>query len=212
MGLEQKLLDFYCQINSSENSEYLETIEKSIALNSANPSMSSNFGQGRILSMVSRVMQPKFILEIGTFMAYSTACLAHGLGNNGSLHTIEKNLDYKPLIDSHLSIANISGKVKVFFGSAISILDTLDLSVYDLVFIDAAKKEYPEYYEKIISGSRKGTLIIVDNVLWKGKVLEKNKTGISKAMDDFNKTIMNDQRVDNFILPFRDGLNFITVK
>ncbi|MEE9371995.1 MAG: hypothetical protein V3V00_02985, partial [Saprospiraceae bacterium] len=131
MPIDQVLLNNYCQNNSSQNNAYLAEIERNIALLSADPSLSSDFAQGRILSLISKLLKPSYILEIGTFLGYATICLSEGLCEGGIIHSLEKNEDYKEQITHHISLAKASKKVKIFYGSALDTLAHLDLNLYD---------------------------------------------------------------------------------
>jgi len=212
MSFDSEILNEYCLRHSSEYTENHYELEKRIALQSHDPSQSSDFLQGRLLSLVSKLIQPKSVLEIGTYMGYATLALAEGLAPDGTLDTIEKNVSLKDQLNKIISASDKKGQINIHFGAALEVLKSLDCSSYDLVFIDAAKKEYLDYFEWLVSQSKSGTILIFDNVLWKGEVTHHQPKKISKYLNEFNQLILRDNRVENFILPLRDGLNIMSVK
>ncbi len=165
--------------------------------------------QGQLLSLLSKIIAPRTILEIGTFTGYSAICLAQGLRPNGQLHTIELDDELEGIIQKYLRQANLQQQVKVLFGDARTIIPTLP-DTFDLVFIDADKAGYAEYYDLVINKIPSGGVILADNVLWKGKVVadapHDKKTAV---IDAFNKKILADERVENILLPLRDGIMMI---
>ncbi len=211
MPIGQERLNYYCEQLSSHSNPLLASQERKIGLHSTDPSLSSDFSQGRLLNFISKIIRPKRILEIGTFWGYATICFAEGLCSEGQIHTLEKNSTLRPILEEIFENAKITDKVKVFYGPALETMNTLNLHSYDLFFVDAGKREYYQYYEIIIQSAKKGSIIILDNVLWKGSVINQNLKGIPKSMHDLNQKIKSDQRVENFILPLRDGLNILTV-
>jgi caffeoyl-CoA O-methyltransferase len=174
--------------------------------------MLSGHYQGRVLSMLSKMMQPKRILEIGTFTGYATICLAEGLTEDGIIHTIEVNRELEELLNQHFSSTNVEKKIKLHFGPAEQIIKDLDEKVFDLVFIDADKKNNYLYFELILEKVRSGGLIIIDNVLWKGKVYDNEKDADTENIRKLNEQIAVDTRVEKLILPVRDGLLLIRKK
>lgn len=211
MPYDQERINYYCELFSNQKNPQLTKTENYINLHSPNPSLSSDFTQGRFLSFISKLLKPKRILEVGTFLGYSTLCLAEGLQTDGKIYTLEKEKSYEPILEKTFLDGKISNNVNILFGPATQSLYSLELNSFDLVFVDAAKKEYDQYYDIIIPQAKQGAVIIFDNVLWKGQVLDKELRGISKAIHDLNQKILNDNRVENFILPIRDGLNIITI-
>lgn len=171
------------------------------------PRMLSGHLQGRTLSMFSKMIQPKTILEIGTYTGYSAICLAEGLQENGSLHTIDINEELKSMCERYFDKAGISKQVKLYIGNAMDIIPTIDAE-FDLVFIDADKENYSNYYDLIIERMPIGGYIIADNVLWSGKVVEEvdAKDMETKGLIGFNKKMHKSKRVENLLLPIRDGL------
>ena len=171
------------------------------------PRMLSGHLQGRTLSMFSQMIQPKAILEIGTYTGYSAICLAEGLKENGSLHTIDINEELKSMCERYFEKAGISKQVKLHTGNAIQIIPTIN-EEFDLVFIDADKENYSNYFDLIIERMPIGGYIIADNVLWSGKVVEEvdTKDIETQALIAFNKKIHESERVDNLLIPIRDGL------
>lgn len=172
-----------------------------------NPRMLSGHVQGRVLSMLSHMIHPKNILEIGTFTGYSAICLAEGLSENGTIDTIDINEELETLARSYFKKAEIEHHVNYRIGNAIEIIPTLN-KVYDLVFIDADKENYALYYDLVFDKLNSGGYIIVDNVLWSGKVIQQPKSDDidTKAIVEFNKKVQNDNRVQNVLFSIRDGL------
>lgn len=171
------------------------------------PRMLSGHLQGRTLSMFSQMIQPKTILEIGTYTGYSAICLAEGLQENGSLHTIDINEELKSMCERYFEKAGISKQVKLHTGNAMDIIPTIDAE-FELVFIDADKENYSNYFDLIIERMPVGGYIIADNVLWSGKVVEEVDTNDIETQEliAFNKKIHESERVENLLLPIRDGL------
>lgn len=161
--------------------------------------------QGRFLALLSRLVQPESILEVGTFTGYGAHCLAEGLSPNGHLHTIEGNPELVYLIRKHLTAANLSDRVTLHQGDANQIIPTLP-GKFDLVFLDANKREYPAYFDLIADRIEVGGLILADNVLWSGKVVRGAEDEDTRALDRFNKKVLADERFRVLILPLRDGL------
>ncbi len=161
--------------------------------------------QGRFLAMVSRLVQPKTILEIGTFTGYGALCLAEGLAQGSVLHTLEGNPEIAYLIRKYIEKAELEEQVQLHIGNALEIIPTLD-GDFDLVFMDANKQEYLDYYDLVADRIPQGGLLIADNVLWSGKVLSPAGDADAQTLDQFNKRVLADERFSNLILPLRDGL------
>ena len=212
MTIEKTLADHYSQNHSSEIEPLLYKIESDSFLKAANGKMISTFVQGRLLSFISNLLKPKRILEVGSFTGYSAICLAEGLTDGGRLLTIESNKSLKSILEANIKASSQSEKIEVQFGKALDILQQLDLVSFNLVFIDAAKKEYQKYYDLLVNHLHSDSILLIDNVLWRGEVWKKDKKNIGKAMDAFNKYVRDDVRVSNFILPINDGLNIIKIK
>jgi len=174
--------------------------------------MLSGHYQGRILSMLSKMVQPRRILEIGTFTGYATICLAEGLTEDGIIHTIEVNRELEEMLNSHFKSTNVEKKIRLHFGAATDVIADLDEKIFDLVFIDADKKNNYTYFELIFDKVRSGGLIIIDNVLWKGKVYGDEKDADTETIRKLNDQISVDRRVEKLILPVRDGLLVIRKK
>ncbi len=175
-----------------------------------NPRMLSDHLQGSFLTALVRMMQPKRILEIGTYTGYSAICMAAGLPDGGSIDTIEINEELEDMIRRYFSQSPDSEKITLHIGNALEVIPDLD-GEWDLVFMDADKEDYVSYYERVLPRLRKGGYILADNVLWSGKVLSEAKQGDkdTPALQRFNDYVLNDPRVRNFLLPFRDGIMFI---
>ena len=200
----------YSLSKSSKEPKILNDLNRETHLKILNPRMLSGHYQGRILSLVSKIIKPKTVLEIGTYTGYSTICLSEGLDKNGSIHTIDHNEELLVIQNKYFKKAGISEKVKQYTGDAIKIIKKLNLD-FDLVFIDADKENYPLYFDSIIEKVKPGGVIIADNILWSGKILEKveEEDYATKSIIEFNDKINNDDRVETIILPIRDGLSLI---
>lgn len=203
-------IEKYAENHSSEPSAVLNDLFRETHLKVLHPRMLSGKVQGRFLSMISHMIQAETILEIGTYTGYSAICLAEGLKKEGKIHTIEIDLELKEIAAKYFKKAGIENKVIQYFGNAMDIIPKLDL-VFDLVFIDADKENLPDYYQLVFEKVRKGGYILVDNVLWSGKVLHSVKKGDSdtQGIIEFNTKVQNDVRVENVLLPLRDGLMLI---
>lgn len=200
----------YSLSKSSKEPKILNDLNRETHLKILNPRMLSGHYQGRILSLVSKIIKPKTVLEIGTYTGYSTICLSEGLDKNGSIHTIDHNEELLVIQNKYFKKAGISEKVKQYTGDAIKIIKKLNLD-FDLVFIDADKENYPSYFDSIIEKVKPGGVIIADNILWSGKILEKveEEDYATKSIIEFNDKVKNDDRVETIILPIRDGLSLI---
>jgi predicted O-methyltransferase YrrM len=173
--------------------------------------MLSGHYQGRLLAMISKLISPVNILEIGTYTGYSALCLAEGLPDHGKLITIEKDATLEQRILKNFSLDPIGQKIQLLTGDAHQILQTLDFQP-DLVFVDADKRGYESYFDFLIGRLKSGAVILADNVLWSGKVLQPDSDKKAAALHAFNKAISADQRVEKIILPIRDGLTLIRKK
>ncbi len=199
-----KELTAYCEKLSEQPSQLLYELERETYLKTLAPQMLSGPLQGRLLSLLSHLVQPMQVLEIGTFTGYATLCLAEGLPPEGTIHTIEANPEMEYLIRKYINKANLKERIQLHIGQAQEIIPTLSGN-FDLVFIDAGKRDYPEYYELVVDRVNPGGLILADNVLWSGKVLDPNDLD-SKVLHNFNQMVRSDDRVAPLILPLRDGL------
>ena len=200
----------YSLSKSSKEPKILNDLNRETHLKILNPRMLSGHYQGRILSLVSKIIKPKTVLEIGTYTGYSTICLSEGLDKNGSIHTIDHNEELLVIQNKYFKKAGISEKVKQYTGDATKIIKKLNLD-FDLVFIDADKENYTLYFDLIIEKVKPGGVIIADNILWSGKILEKveEEDYATKSIIEFNDKVNNDDRVETIILPIRDGLSLI---
>ena len=203
----------YIEQHSSPESDVLKRITRSTHLEVINPRMLSGHVQGRVLSMISQMIQPQRILELGTFTGYSALCLAEGLTDDGKLITIEHNDEMEPSIRRNLALTTLGEKIELVIGDAIEVLMGLD-EKFDLIFIDADKKQYCDYLDLVIPLLRPGGWILADNTLWDGHIIDpaydKDKQTI--ALRAFNDKVMQDERLDKVILPLRDGLTIIRKK
>lgn len=206
-------LEQYILSHIDEEGDLLKALNRDAHVNLLRPRMLSGHLQGKVLKMFARMIDAKCILEIGTYTAYATMCLAEGASDDAEIHTIEVNDELEDFIMKHLHKSKLKDKIHLHIGDALEIIPTLD-KTFDLVFIDANKRHYCEYYELIFDKLRSGGLIIADNTLWDGKVLEvayhtdKQTIGVQK----FNDMIAKDERVEKVILPMRDGLTMIWKK
>ncbi|WP_316834125.1 O-methyltransferase [Pedobacter nutrimenti] len=203
----QNLLLNYCEPESA----LLQQIDRETNLKVLMPRMLSGHYQGRVLSMLSKLTAPKRILEIGTFTGYATLCLAEGLSADGILYTLDINVELEDMVRKSFAQSPYDEQIKYILGDATQTLQDLN-EVFDLVFIDADKKNNGTYYDLVFDRIRPGGLIIVDNVLWSGKVLSNQQDKDTKNITTFNDKVANDARVEKLILPVRDGLFIIRKK
>ncbi len=187
---------------------FLETWQKALV-----PRMISGHFQGRVLSMISKLIQPVSILEIGTYTGYSALCLAEGLQKSGTLHTIDHNEELVYIQQKYFKKSPYSKNIKSYIGNALELIQNMDVK-FDLAFIDADKENYSKYFFAIIDKMNKGGVILSDNVLWSGKVAEEpNPKDIdTTSLQAYNKLLKNDERVETVLLPIRDGLTISRVK
>ena len=206
MDLLPKKIKQYVEDNSSTENSLLKEIVRDTYLHVLNPRMLSGHYQGRLLSFLSHMIRPKQILEIGTFTGYATLCLAEGLASNGMITTIDINEEIAERARGHFSKSRFNHQIITKIGDAIKIIPKLE-TYWDLVFIDADKENYINYYEMVMPKLNPKSFIIVDNVLWDGKVTDENQTDKkTKSLKLFNNFVHQDARVDNLLLPIRDGL------
>lgn len=206
-------LSNYCQNNTSAESDVLEQLNRETHLKVVSPRMLSGHLQGRFLSFISKLKQPNLILEIGTYTGYSALCLAEGLAKNGKLISIDVNEETTAFAKSFIQKTQFANNIELIISDANQYIPTINESV-DLVFIDADKKNYLNYYHLVFDKIASGGLIIADNVLWSGKITmaqnEMDKDTL--ALHQFNEFVQNDSRVENMLLPIRDGLMVIRKK
>ncbi|MCP4460390.1 MAG: O-methyltransferase [Cytophagales bacterium] len=196
----------YTDLHTEPESELLKKINRETHMHILHPRMLSGNLQGRTLAMISHMLQPNRILEIGTYTGYSALCLAEGLAEDGRVITIDINRELESRVKSYASESNFSGKIDLNYGNALDLIPELD-ETWDLVFIDADKENYLNYFNLVVENVRPGGFIIADNVLWSGKVIDESLKDIDTlAIRKFNKEVHNDSRVANVLLPIRDGL------
>ncbi len=200
-------LDNYVVEHSEQEPELLQQLTRETYQKILQPIMLSGPYQGRVLSMISKLVNPKSILELGTFTGYATLCLAEGLQKDGVIHTIDINEELHDFQRKYFDMSEYGDQIIQHTGSAIDIIPDLDTS-FDLVFIDADKPNYSNYFHLIIDKLNSGGIILSDNVLWHGKVVEElNEKDVStKAVLDYNTLLKEDERIETVILPIRDGL------
>jgi len=202
-------LQNYVSQHSSAHSALLAQIDRETHLEVLQPRMLSGHFQGRVLSMISHLLKPKAILEIGTFTGYSALCLAEGLAPNGKLLTIDVNEELENRVRAYFTASDFAEQIEYRIADAAQMIPTLDRN-FDLIFIDADKQQYPTYYEQALSILNPGGFILIDNVLWSGKVLdEKHQDKDTVLLRDLNLKISQDNRVEKVLLPIRDGLYLI---
>jgi caffeoyl-CoA O-methyltransferase len=212
MEILPDVLQAYLDSHCDPEPELLQQINRDTYLKVLRPHMLSGHYQGRLLSMLSKMIQPRRILEIGTFTGYATLCLAEGLTEDGIIHTIEVNRELEEMLNSHFNSTPVGKKIKLHFGSAGDVLFNLDEKTFDLVFIDADKKNNFTYFNLVLDKIRPGGLIIIDNVLWKGKVYGEENDTDTRNIRELNDRITADERVEKLILPVRDGILIIRKK
>ncbi|MDA3822301.1 MAG: class I SAM-dependent methyltransferase [Bacteroidales bacterium] len=199
----------YSEEHTSEEDQALKDLYRNTYLKTVHPQMLSGKVQGQFLSFISKMLQAEKILEIGTFTGYSAYCLSKGLREGGTLISIEVNEELEDLISDFFKKAGIENKVKLIIGDALKIIPDLE-GTFDLIFLDANKEHYPEYYNICIEKLNKGGILIADNVLWGGKVIDPLKNDLSSIrLNKFNGMVQNDPRVENVFLTVRDGLMLI---
>lgn len=203
----------YILNHSDKEDPILAELNRETNLKILRPRMLSGHVQGKVLEMISKMISPEKILEIGTYTGYSAICLAKGLKETGVLHSIEINDELEDFIKKYIKRARLENKIELHFGDAKKIISEIN-DHFDLVFIDADKREYLKYYHAVFEFVKPGGFIIADNVLWNGKVikLESPDDEYTKGIMDFNEFIKADERVEKVILPLRDGLTLIRKK
>ena len=210
----QRQIDEYIDNHSEKEPDYLKNVVRETVLQVVNPRMMSGHLQGRLLKLLVEISGAEKILEIGTFSGYSALCMAEGLPENGSVDSIEINDEMESFIRSQLNSYECGKKINLIIGNALDVIPTL-IPPYDMVFIDADKRLYQQYYDMVLPLLKNGGIILADNTLWDGKVIMENphhtdtQTIAIKAFNDF---IANDDRVEKIILPLRDGLTLIRKK
>lgn len=205
-------IQVYCDAHTSPESGVLSELNRDTHANVLYPRMLSGHFQGRLLSMISHMIRPAFVLEIGTYTGYSALCLAEGLADGGKLITIDCNPEQEERIRKYWKLSGMEDRMQFIVGDALNVIKTLS-QTFDLVFIDADKENYLRYYELVLDKIRPGGFILVDNVLWSGKVIEQGSGDKTTALlKQFNDHVMADERVEKVMLPVRDGLTLIRKK
>jgi predicted O-methyltransferase YrrM len=203
----------YTEAHTQSENKVLAELNRNTWTKVLQPRMLSGHLQGRVLSMLSKMIRPKYILEIGTYTGYAALCLAEGLQEHGVVHTIDKNEELEEMVREYIDKAKLNEQVKLHIGNAIDLVPSLEKD-WDLVFIDADKQNYSTYYDLLIDKMKSGSYLIADNVLWSGKVTQKYEEldEETQAIMDFNRKVHEDDRVENVLIPIRDGLMVIRVK
>jgi caffeoyl-CoA O-methyltransferase len=204
--IDSKLDDYVC-LHTSDEPQILYELNRETHLKVLQPRMLSGHFQGRLLSMISKLISPQKVLEIGTYTAYSTLCLLEGLKENGKITTIDINAELEEIIRKYIEKSKAEDKIDYLIGDALELIPALN-DEYDLVFIDADKTNYVNYYNLVFDKVKSGGFILTDNVLWSGKVIQEIKSDDldTKVIVEFNEMVKNDSRVETILLPIRDGL------
>ena len=205
-------IEQYAEAHTTPESSLLAQITRDTYLEVLQPRMLSGHLQGRVLSMLSNMIRPNAILEIGTYTGYSALCLAEGLSAHGTLLTIDKNIELYDRANAYFSESEFASKIQMLKGNALNIVPDLKQK-WDLIFIDADKENYQNYYDLTLPNLNKGGFIIADNVLWSGKVIDANESDVDTiALRSFNTALIEDIRVEVLMLPVRDGLTVVRKK
>jgi predicted O-methyltransferase YrrM len=211
--IDQRLAD-YAEAHTSTEEKLLSELNRETHANVLMPRMLSGHLQGRFLSLISKMIRPAEILEIGTYTGYSALCMAEGLREGGVLHTIDNNIELEDMVRRYFLKAGMQDSIRFYLGDATKVIPTL-YTTFDLVFIDADKENYSNYYDLVFDKVRSGGFIIADNVLWSGKVIDDkalDKDKETRAIHEFNQKVHQDNRVENVLLPVRDGLMIVRKK
>lgn len=204
-------IEKYIDQHTTNESEVLQQLNRKTQTDVLMPQMLSGKVQGQFLKFISQMLQPNRILEIGTFTGYSAICMAQGLVENGKLFTIDINEELETIVKTHVEKAGLENKITQIIGNATDEINKLD-ELFDLVFIDADKQNYSLYFDLIIDKVRSGGIILADNVLWSGKVIEEKKDKDTKKLAEFNNKVQQDNRVENVIVSIRDGIMMMRKK
>jgi predicted O-methyltransferase YrrM len=205
MDLINESIQHYAEQHTSSEADILKKIDRDTHAKVLMPRMLSGHLQGRVLSMISHMIRPQRILEIGTYTGYSAICLAEGLQENGKLITIDINEELEDRVRDYFAASSYGNKIEYRIGNAVEVIPALN-ETFDLVFVDADKERYSVYFDLVIDKVRNGGFILADNVLWSGKVLDAKPDKDTRAILEFNKKIQDDPRVENVLLPIRDGI------
>ena len=208
MNFSSDDLTKYVNEHTCSESKLLAELRRETELKHINSIMLSGEYQGRLLSLISKIKQPKNILEIGTYTGYSTICLAEGLVKNGKIHTIDKNEELVEIQKKYFLRSKFNKNIEIHTGNALDIINGLNIN-FDLIFLDADKENYATYFQIICKILNKNGVLITDNVLWHGKVLNSKEShdDVTKKIDQFNKALILNKKFQTFMLPVRDGLS-----
>lgn len=202
----------YILSHSDRESDLLKELARDAHVNLLRPRMMAGHLQGRVLKMLCRILSPKNILEIGTYTGYATLCMAEGITDDAVIHTVERDEEMETFMMKYINRSPDRKKIRVHFGDAAEIIPKLGEITFDMVFIDADKHQYPQYYDLVFPIVRSGGLILADNTLWDGKVIDKANDKQTAGITLFNETVRDDPRVEKVLLPLRDGLTVIWKK
>ena len=199
----------YSEKYSQQEPEILQELNRETHLKILNPRMLSGFFQGRLLSIISKLIKPKKVLEIGTYTGYSAICIAEGMNKNGIIHTIDKNEELNTIQKKYFKKSGLENNIIQYNGCALDIIPKIE-EKFDLIFIDADKENYINYFNLVIDKLNNNGVILADNVLWSGKVINSEDHDLTtNVLREFNKSVNNDNRVENILLPIRDGISII---
>lgn len=206
----------YCEEHTEAPDEALNSIFRSIALHTANPNMASSPYQGQLLQLLSQLAAPQIAVEIGSYAGYGAVCIARGLPEGATLHVIEVEEEYEELILQHARMASVAEKIRIHIGAAIDLIPQMPDGI-GLAFVDADKLNYEAYYDLLLPKMKPGGLLLFDNMLWYGRVLDEPESQLrtdrsTRVIQQLNSRITHDPRVDNILLPLRDGLMICRVK
>ncbi len=208
--MQHEVLD-YALHHTTTPPAVLHELERFTHLHTLSPQMLSGPYQGMLLSFITHMVQPKRILEVGAFTGYTAICMAQCLPPGGEVHTIEVNDEHAWIIQKFIQKAGLEDKIRLYIGDAATVIPVLN-EIFDLVFLDAGKLDYARHYELALERTRPGGFILADNILWDGKVLTNDQEATTVAIRNFNQMVHEDERVENLLLPLRDGLMVIRKK
>ena len=199
----------YSEKYSQQEPEILQELNRETHLKILNPRMLSGFFQGRLLSIISKLIKPKKVLEIGTYTGYSAICIAEGMNKNGIIHTIDKNEELNTIQKKYFKKSGLENNIIQYNGCALDIIPKIE-EKFDLIFIDADKENYINYFNLVIDKLNNNGVILADNVLWSGKVINSEDHDLTtNVLREFNKNVNTDNRVETILLPIRDGISII---
>ena len=199
----------YSEKYSQQEPKILQELNRETHLKVLNPRMLSGFFQGRLLSIISKLIKPKKVLEIGTYTGYSAICIAEGMNKNGIIHTIDKNEELNTIQKKYFKKSGLENNIIQYNGCALDIIPKIE-EKFDLIFIDADKENYINYFNLVIDKLNNNGVILADNVLWSGKVINSEDHDLTtNVLREFNKSVNNDNRVETILLPIRDGISII---